>query len=54
MVPIKLHVAFLGTRGVPAAYSGFETYVEELGTRLVQRGHEVTVFNRYPFVPLRA
>jgi glycosyltransferase involved in cell wall biosynthesis len=49
----RLHVAFLGTRGVPAAYSGFETFVEQLGVRLVQRGHTVTVFNRYPFVPLR-
>ncbi len=53
MNPRKLHVAFLGTRGVPAAYSGFETFVEELGARLVERGHQVTVFNRYPFVPLR-
>jgi glycosyltransferase involved in cell wall biosynthesis len=53
MPPKKLHIAFLGTRGVPAAYSGFETFVEELGVRLVQRGHTVTVFNRYPFVPLR-
>jgi glycosyltransferase involved in cell wall biosynthesis len=48
-----LHITFLGTRGVPAAYSGFETFVEQLGTRLVERGHRVTVFNRYPFVPLR-
>jgi glycosyltransferase involved in cell wall biosynthesis len=53
MAPRKLHIAFLGTRGVPAAYSGFETFVEELGARLVERGHRVTVFNRYPFVPLR-
>jgi glycosyltransferase involved in cell wall biosynthesis len=53
MGPQKLHIAFLGTRGVPAAYSGFETFVEQLGTRLVDRGHQVTVFNRYPFVPLR-
>jgi glycosyltransferase involved in cell wall biosynthesis len=54
MGPPKLHIAFLGTRGVPAAYSGFETFVEQLGVRLVERGHQVTVFNRYPFVPLRA
>jgi len=52
--PRLLHIAFLGTRGVPAAYSGFETFVEQLGARLVERGHRVTVFNRYPFVPLRA
>jgi glycosyltransferase involved in cell wall biosynthesis len=41
-----LHVAFLGTRGVPASYSGFETSVEEIGRRMVERGHEVTVFCR--------
>lgn len=46
-------VAFLGTRGIPASYSGFETFVEQLGVRLAERGWEVTVFNRYPFVPLR-
>ena len=48
-----MKIAFLGTRGVPATYSGFETFVEELGVRLVEAGHEVVVFNRYPFVPLR-
>jgi glycosyltransferase involved in cell wall biosynthesis len=48
-----MRIAFLGTRGVPAGYSGFETFVEQLGARLVDHGHEVFVFNRYPFVPLR-
>ena len=36
----------LGTRGVPAAYSGFETCVEAVGKRLAARGHEVTVYCR--------
>jgi glycosyltransferase involved in cell wall biosynthesis len=36
----------LGTRGVPASYSGFETCVEQLGARLAQRGHTVTVYCR--------
>lgn len=36
----------LGTRGIPASYSGFETCVEQLGQRLVQRGHQVTVYCR--------
>jgi len=36
----------LGTRGVPAAYGGFETAVEEIGQRLVAEGHEVTVYCR--------
>jgi len=43
---MALRIAMLGTRGVPASYSGFETCVEELGSRLVQRGHEVTVYCR--------
>ena len=37
-------IAFLGARGVPARYGGFETFVEEIGARLVQRDIEVTVF----------
>ena len=41
-----LRIALLGTRGVPASYSGFETCVEQLGKRLAQRGHEVTVYCR--------
>jgi hypothetical protein len=39
-----LKIALLGTRGVPAQYGGFETAVEEIGARLVQRGHDVTVY----------
>lgn len=41
-----MRVAFIGTRGVPASYSGFETCVEQVGRRMVQRGHEVTVYCR--------
>jgi glycosyltransferase involved in cell wall biosynthesis len=41
-----LRIALLGTRGVPARYSGFETCAEQLGARLVERGHEVTVYCR--------
>ena len=45
--PVRgLRIAILGTRGVPGSYGGFETFAEELGTRLVQRGHEVTVYCR--------
>lgn len=43
---MTLKIALLGTRGIPASYSGFETCVEQLGQRLVQRGHEVTVYCR--------
>lgn len=41
-----MRIAMIGTRGVPAAYGGFETAVEEIGARLVARGHEVTVYCR--------
>ena len=41
-----MRFAILGTRGIPARYGGFETFAEELSTRLVQRGHQVTVYCR--------
>jgi glycosyltransferase involved in cell wall biosynthesis len=37
-------IAMMGTKGVPAKWGGIETYIEEVGKRLVQRGHDVTVF----------
>lgn len=46
--PARTRIAFLGSRGVPARYSGFEVVVEELGSRLVEAGYEVTVYNRFP------
>lgn len=51
MSPAPLRIALLGTRGVPARYSGFETCVEQLGSRLVERGHRVTVYCRPHFSP---
>jgi glycosyltransferase involved in cell wall biosynthesis len=41
-----MKLAILGTRGIPANYGGFETFAEELSRRLVERGHEVTVYCR--------
>ncbi|KNY07998.1 DUF1972 domain-containing protein [Microbacterium sp. GCS4] len=41
-----LTIAMVGTRGVPAAYGGFETAIEEVGRRLAERGHEVVVYTR--------
>lgn len=41
-----MRIALLGTRGIPANYGGFETFAEELSTRLVARGHEVIVYCR--------
>lgn len=37
----------MGTRGIPANYGGFETFAEELATRLAERGHDVRVYCRY-------
>ncbi len=39
-------IAFIGQRGVPATIGGIEHHVEEIGSRLVARGHEVTVYTR--------
>ena len=39
-----MKIAILGTRGIPASYSGFETAVEQLAARLNARGHEVIVY----------
>src|SRR6266571_3489581 len=43
---IRMRIVILGTRGIPANYGGFETFAEHLSTRLVARGHEVTVYCR--------
>lgn len=49
----KLRIAIIGTRGIPANYGGFETFAEELSTRLAERGHEVTVYCRNYNMPER-
>lgn len=41
-----MKIALIGTRGVPAQYGGFETCAEELGKRLVEKGHEIWVYGR--------
>jgi len=48
-----MRIAILGTRGVPANYGGFETFAEHLSTRLVARGHEVTVYCRAHYISPR-
>jgi glycosyltransferase involved in cell wall biosynthesis len=47
----KLSVAFIGGRGVIAKYSGIEAYYEEVGRRLANMGHEVTIYCRNYFTP---
>ena len=39
-------IAMLGTRGVPATFGGVEHHVEQIGARLAERGHEVTVYSQ--------
>ncbi len=41
-----LKIAICGIRGIPACYGGFETFAEELSTRLVKKGYDVTVYGR--------
>ncbi len=47
----SLRVAFIGGRGVISKYSGIETYYEEVGKRLAEMGHEVTIYCRNYFTP---
>ena len=41
----SMKIAMIGQHGIPARHGGVERAVEEVGWRLVERGHEVTVFN---------
>jgi hypothetical protein len=40
-----MKIAILGTKGIPNNYGGYEQFAEFISTRLVNRGHEVTVYN---------
>jgi len=42
----RFRVAMLGAKGVPARVGGVEKIVDDLGARLVSRGHQVTVYCR--------
>jgi glycosyltransferase involved in cell wall biosynthesis len=46
-----LKIAILGTRGVPNNYGGFEHIAGYLSRGLVEKGHEVTVYNssKHPY-----
>jgi glycosyltransferase involved in cell wall biosynthesis len=46
-----LKVAFIGIKGLPGTFSGVETHVHELGTRLIARGHEVNAYVRPHYTP---
>lgn len=42
-----MKIALLGTRGIPNNHGGFEQFVEYLSKFLVQKGHEVYVYNSH-------
>ena len=37
------NIAFIGSKGIPANYGGFETFVDEVSLGLKKRGYEITV-----------
>lgn len=45
-----LRIAMIGQRGVPATFGGIERHVEEVGSGLAARGHDVTVYCRSNYV----
>jgi glycosyltransferase involved in cell wall biosynthesis len=47
----SLQIALIGSRGIPAGYGGYETLMEELSVRLLEMGHEVTVYCRSHYTP---
>jgi glycosyltransferase involved in cell wall biosynthesis len=48
-----MRIAIMGIRGLPSTYSGYETFADEVGSRLVQRGHDVLVYCRSALFPQR-
>jgi glycosyltransferase involved in cell wall biosynthesis len=50
MLEAHPRVLILGTRGVPAAHGGFESFAEKLSLFLVQRGWRVTVYCQHDVV----
>lgn len=40
-----------GKKGIPATYGGIEDFTEQVATRLVQKGHQVTVYCRPHYTP---
>jgi glycosyltransferase involved in cell wall biosynthesis len=48
------HLLILGTRGIPAAHGGFETFAERLALHMVSRGWRVTVYCQIEDTPKRA
>ncbi|MDE2850439.1 MAG: glycosyltransferase [Acidobacteriota bacterium] len=51
--PDRPRILMLGSRGIPANYSGYETMIEALAPRLAERGWRVTVYCRSHYVDRR-
>jgi len=43
----SLNIAIIGTRGIPNFYGGFEQMAQYLAVGLLNKGHEVTVYNSH-------
>ena len=42
-----MRIGIIGTRGIPNHYGGFEQFAEYLSVGLVNRGHQITVYNSH-------
>ena len=47
-----MKIAFIGTRGIPNNYGGFEQFAEYISVGLAKRGHIVTVYSPH-FHPIK-
>lgn len=48
-----MKIAYIGQKGIPAQQGGVEKHVQELATRLVKFGHQVTVYSRFHYTGSR-
>ena len=46
-----MKIGIVGTRGIPNKYGGFEQFAEHFSVRMVERGHDVTVYtsHKHPY-----
>ena len=45
-----MKIAFIGIRGIPVIYSGFESFSESLSINLVKKGYDISVYCRSSYV----
>lgn len=48
-----MKIYFIGQKGIPAVSGGIERHVEEVATRLAQKGHQVFVYTRPYYTPAK-